>query len=115
MRNLLFVILLFVIGCSSASRTVGSNNKWHDVRASFKVGASTEADILELLGPPALIDLRSMRNKTIYYYWLEKSETSNTNLIFFYTTDEVVKYDRAMFIFNEEEVLEKYGISEAIK
>lgn len=101
--------LALLAGCSIANRRAGIPNRWHENRAAFKTGSTTEQDVLDLLGPPS--HLMEIHERTVFYYLLEKDHTEGLFLIFFNYTDTDARFDRAVFIFDQARILEEFALS----
>jgi hypothetical protein len=110
-RILSVLCMSFLLGCTMGYRNVGTSHKWQTIEHQIKIGVTTESDLLKSLGPPSLMDMRSMSGKTIYYYWMERLKNRSLYLLLYNYWDVDIKYDKAMFIFNKNGVLEYYGIS----
>lgn len=107
----LLVICAFFAGCTMGYRNVGTPDKWQQIKASLKIGVTTEANLLELLGPPSLMDVRHMKKQKVYYYWVERLKNKSIYLLVYNYWRVDIKYDRAMFVFDENGLLKYYGIS----
>jgi hypothetical protein len=110
MHKIVFVFLMLtsVTSCVNFSSESGVENLWRQ-QQSFINGESTSKDILKALGPPSQI--LALGKKSVYYYLKEEVSRQGLILVVFNQTDEIVKYDRAIFIFNEQDVLEDYSYS----
>ncbi len=106
---LLFFIPLFLLACTIGSREVGTSKQWSFDKIQLNI--TTEKQVLESFGPPSLIDIKSMKERTIYYYWVEKLKNKSLYLFVYNYWNVDIKYDRAMFIFNKDGILEYYGVS----
>ena len=105
---MLFAALL--CSCSVSSRRAGVDNQWRQpgVLESFEEGKSTSTDVLDAFGPPS--QLINLGDRTVYYYLLEKNDTAGLFLVFYNSTDTLIDYDRAIFFFDKNEVLEKMSV-----
>jgi len=76
---------------------------------SFVEGKTSSRDVLNKLGPPS--QLINLGEWIVYYYLLEKNDTSGLYLVVFNTVDTNIDYDRAIFFFNKDDVLDKMSVS----
>jgi hypothetical protein len=65
--------------------------------------------VLRSLGPPSRI--LPLAGRTVFYYALEESRSIGLTLIVFNTVDTKVRYDRAVFFFNKDGLLEAWSLS----
>jgi len=105
----LFLLPLFFMGCTMGNREVGTSKQWSFDKIQLKT--TTEKQLLEVFGPPSLIDIKSMKDRTVYYYWVERLKNKSLYLFVYNYWNVDIKYDRAMFVFNKEGILEYYGVS----
>jgi len=97
-------------GCTTKTSQKGVLNQWRDESiASFEEGRSTQSEILRLLGPPSQVI--ALSDQVIFYYMLERSRLRSYFLGIYNRSDEKVKYDRAIFFFDENEILTEYSYS----
>jgi hypothetical protein len=108
--RIFFVLLLLVGACSRTDNTTGVENGWRDPAFRAVVGSTTEADVLEALGPPSqIIDLE---DQTVFYYIKENFRSDRLLLIIYNQTERQTVYDRAVFFFDGVGVLRKVAFSE---
>lgn len=108
------LILLLAIalssGCVSLNDRKGVDNLWRAADfADFEDGSSTQADVARVLGPPSQVI--SLGSRTVFYYLLEALTGRGFYLLFYNRMDKTVRYDRAVFFFDEEGVLESHAYS----
>ena len=110
-KNVLALLcLIFVAGCSIGNRHDGVQNRWREVPPrAFKDGKTTEKQVLEILGPPSRVV--PLNNRTVFYYLLEHDYRVGLNLVVYIQTDTKVRYDRAVFFFDDKGVLENHSLS----
>lgn len=72
-------------------------------------GTTTQTQILEMLGPPSQVI--NLGNQVVFYYLFEKTESKGAFLLLFNWKNKKVRYDRAIFFFNENGVLVDYAFS----
>ena len=107
--------LALLQACVSFSSVDGVDNVWREVPLdSFQPGVTTQAEVLDQLGPPS--QLINLDSGVVFYYLAEKGSGSGKILIVWNSRQEMTTYDRAIFFFDENGVLEDAAYSqEAIK
>ena len=70
-------------------------------------GESTRANVLALLGPPSQVI--ALDGETALYYLFEQSKGDGLILIVYNRMRIDTRYDRAIFFFNEHDVLTEYS------
>ncbi len=110
------MIVLFIVtaifsisGCVNYQRETGAENLWRSDSQQFKRGATTSADVLEKLGPPSQV--LGIIDKTLFYYLQERVVGTSYIFLIFNKSEETTTFDRAMFIFDENGILEDYALS----
>jgi len=105
------LLLISLSGCANLKTVQGVNSPWADeVTQDWRRGNSTQADVLEALGPPS--QLIALHDGTVLYYLRERGTGSTKIFILYNTADLKVEYDRAIFFFDSEGVLTDYSYSE---
>ena len=100
-----------ISGCASYGAVDGVENLWREVPVdSFEEGKTTQADVLELLGPPS--QLIALNDQTVFYYLTEKTSGKGYIFIFWNQVDAKSEYDRAIFFFDVDGVLEEFAYSQ---
>ena len=108
---LVIVMVAIVAGCASFERTRGVESTWRDPATPAPVvGATTQTDILAALGPPSQVI--GLRDQTVFYYLKESDKGRGALLIVYNWLKEDVTYDRAIFFFDAQGVLQDYGFSD---
>jgi hypothetical protein len=103
-------ILLLVQGCATWNGEKGVENNWRNPEtASWEIGKATDADVTGALGPPSQII--SLSDQVVFYYMEEQSRGRAYIFILWNQSNETVRYDRAIFFFDKQGVLEKYAYS----
>lgn len=103
-------ILILLTGCASYGAIDGVDNLWRDVPAdAFEKGVTTQADVLELLGPPS--QLISLQNQNVFYYLTEELSGEGKIFIVWNQASAESKYDRAIFFFDTNGVLQEFSFS----
>ena len=102
-------------GCVSFSSVDGVDNVWREIPLeSFQPGVTTQAEVLDQLGPPS--QLINLDSGVVFYYLAEKGSGRGEILIVWNRRHEKTTYDRAIFFFDDNGVLEDAAYSqEAIK
>jgi len=113
-RNLVLIsfILILLVGCVNYSKESGVENLWRQSH-SFTNGKTTTKNVLAALGPPSQV--LALGKKTIYYYLREEVTREGLILIIYNTTKEVTHFDRAIFIFTEQGLLEDFSYTKLHK
>ncbi len=104
----IIVAALILTGCVQFEARRGIEVAWYDdVVNTLKPGESTRADVLARLGPPSQVI--ALENETVLYYLFEKTEGEAAILILYNSVDIGTLYDRAIFFFDENDVLSDYS------
>ena len=104
----IIVAALILTGCVQFEARRGIEVAWYDdVVNNLKPGESTRADVLARLGPPSQVI--ALENETVLYYLFEKTEGEAAILILYNSVDIGTLYDRAIFFFDENDVLSDYS------
>jgi hypothetical protein len=106
--SILFVMLA-VTGCAEISKKAGVENRWRDQNIVLQEGVTTQQQVLAQRGPPSQIIALSA--KTVFYYLFEETKGRLLFLILYNQANTNITYDRAIFFFNKEGVLENYSFS----
>lgn len=86
----------------------GVEVKWQTaITEQLEVGKSTRADVMELLGPPSQVI--SLDNETALYYLFERTAGEGYILILYNRFSIDARYDRAVFFFDENDILRDYS------
>ena len=100
--------LSITVGCAQYSDKRGVEVTWQpDVMESMQIGKTTRREVLTLFGPPSQVI--SMGDETVLYYLYEKSAGEGLILIVYNRFDVQTKYDRAVFFFDENDLLTEYS------
>jgi outer membrane protein assembly factor BamE (lipoprotein component of BamABCDE complex) len=113
MLMIMLTTLLLLTACTNFNRHRGVENTWRSIDQSQIVeGKTTQMDIAQTLGPPSqLIDLKG---GTAFYYLTEQTHEAGVIFILFNYFDEKVIYDRAVFFFDQQGILQHYAFSKEI-
>ena len=105
-----FLVSLALAGCASWESDKGVETIWrHSDAPQWNVGKTTDADVINVLGPPSQII--ALDNKTVFYYLHEKNKGQAYIFILWNRSTQAVEYDRAIFFFDKQGVLLKYSYS----
>lgn len=104
----LLLCLGLLQACAQYDNKRGVDVTWHSaVTKQLVKGESTRQDVLDLLGPPSQVI--SLENETALYYLFEHSVGEGLILIVYNRMRIKTRYDRAIFFFDESDVLREYS------
>ncbi len=105
-----FIMATILAGCASFNATDGVENLWREIPVEqFEKGVTTQADVLEWLGPPS--QLIALNNQTVFYYLTEKTSGKGKIFIVYNQVDASSQYDRAIFFFDLDGILQEFAYS----
>lgn len=94
--------------CAQFESNRGVEVNWQTtVTDKLTRGASTRAEVLALLGPPSQVI--SLDGETALYYLFEQSKGDGLILIVYNRMRIDTRYDRAIFFFDEKDILTEYS------
>ena len=97
-------LISLLVGCAQYDNRRGIEVVWQPETVSGLVeGKSTRRDVLKLLGPPSQVI--SLGDETVLYYLFEYSKGNGLILIVYNRFRVDTQYDRAIFFFDENDVL----------
>jgi len=97
-----------LLGCAQYDNKRGVEVVWQaDSVNSLVKGESTRKDVLNLLGPPSQVI--SLDEETVFYYLFEYSQGDGLILIVYNRVRVDTQYDRAIFFFDENDVLTEFS------
>ena len=106
----LLLVLGILMGCVSSKSVDGVDNVWREIPLdSFQAGVTTQADVLDQLGPPS--QLISLDDGVVFYYLAEQGAERGQILIVWNRREETTTYDRAIFFFDGDGVLQNAAYS----
>ncbi len=106
--GLLVVLSLFLGGCAQYENQRGVEVSWQQAAvADFSTGSTTRAEVMSKLGPPS--QLISLGDETVLYYLYEHSIGDGLILIVYNDFNVETRYDRAVFFFDENDVLSEFA------
>jgi len=95
-------------GCAQYENKRGVDVNWQrDVTDTLVRGESTRRDVLALLGPPSQVI--SLDDESALYYLFERSQGEGLILILYNRMRIDTRYDRAIFFFDDNDVLTEYA------
>ncbi len=110
MGILAMFLILSATGCGISTQQQGVHNKWRDQSIlQFEKGRTSQSDILAILGPPSQVI--ALADHIVFYYMMERIESTTAILILFNWTKKDVSYDRAIFFFDRNGILTEYAYS----
>ncbi len=110
MKPLLIALLfpLVLAGCAQYENRRGVEVTWDAANLDgIEVGETTRRDILTRLGPPS--QLIAMEDETVLYYLYEHARGDGLILVVYNRFEMDTRYDRAVFIFDRDDVLVEYA------
>jgi outer membrane protein assembly factor BamE (lipoprotein component of BamABCDE complex) len=94
--------------CAQYDSKRGIDVSWQDsVTEQLIKGKSTRRDVLALLGPPSQVI--ALNDESVLYYLFEQSKGEGLILIVYNRMRIDTRYDRAIFFFNEDDVLTEFS------
>lgn len=103
-------IMALIYGCATSTGEKGVENKWRNPSIpSWETGKTTDMDVAEALGPPSQII--ALEDQVVFYYLQERSERKSYIFILWNSSDQTIRYDRAVFFFDKEGILKKFAYS----
>ncbi|MEP6391581.1 MAG: hypothetical protein ABJ056_16820 [Halioglobus sp.] len=104
----LIATLALLGGCAQYENKRGVDVTWQDnVIADMTKGETTRKDVLTALGPPSQVI--ALDDETALYYLYERSEGEGLILIVYNRMRIDTRYDRAVFFFDENDVLTDFA------
>lgn len=113
MRRLRLILIALLISvpltaCVQYEAKRGVEVKWQTaVTEELASGKSTRAEVMELLGPPSQVI--SLDDETALYYLFERTAGEGYILILYNRFTIDARYDRAVFFFDENDILQDYS------
>jgi outer membrane protein assembly factor BamE (lipoprotein component of BamABCDE complex) len=111
---LMVFLIISVCSCSIGRVYMGSEIK-EDPKEKIAVGSTTKSEILEIFGPPILVQKQYDGDIFIYAYHRKNSTTLTleepvfTNITFFTYTRIQQKKDSLVILFDKDGVVKNYG------
>jgi outer membrane protein assembly factor BamE (lipoprotein component of BamABCDE complex) len=102
------IFLAFLSSCVQFNNKRGVEVAWQPkVISEMERGITSRADVLDALGPPSQVI--SLDEETVMYYLFEKAEGNGLMLIVYNTVKIETRYDRAIFFFDEIDILTDFS------
>jgi hypothetical protein len=95
-------------GCVSYTHQTGVDNRWRQA-PPFEEGKTTQAEVLDQLGPPSQII--ALGDRTALYYLLEQGRGRGLILLLYNRVEDHVAFDRAIFFIGADGVLTDFAYS----
>lgn len=109
-RAAFLCIAALLSGCASYGSVDGVDNLWREVSIDqFEKGVTTQADILDQLGPPS--QLINLQDQTVFYYLTQEMSGTGQIFIIWNRVSAKSSYDRAIFFFDTDGVLQELAFS----
>ena len=109
-QSAILCVVVLISGCASYGSVDGVDNLWREVSVDqFQKGVTTQAEVLELLGPPS--QLINLEEQTVFYYLTQEMSGKGQIFIVWNKVSATSKYDRAIFFFDAEGVLQEFAFS----
>ena len=106
--SLLALGVSLVAACAQFDSQRGVEVNWHaNVTDTLVKGQSTRSEVLALLGPPSQVI--ALNDESALYYLFERSEGEGLVLIVYNRMRIDTRYDRAIFFFDESDVLSDFS------
>jgi outer membrane protein assembly factor BamE (lipoprotein component of BamABCDE complex) len=95
-------------GCAQYENKRGVDVTWQPAAMQdLVVGETTRKQVMTELGPPSQVI--SLDGETVLYYLYERSEGTGLILIVYNRFSVDTRYDRAVFFFDENDLLTEYA------
>ncbi|TXS96179.1 hypothetical protein FV139_01345 [Parahaliea maris] len=110
MTRALFTLLLCTLlgACAQYENRRGVDVNWSPAQlGDITVGKTTRSEVLKRLGPPS--QLIALEDETVLYYLFEHAQGEGLILVVYNRFEVNTRYDRAVFIFDEQDQLVDYS------
>ncbi len=105
-----YLLVSALAGCANWNEEAGVDNHWRaDDAPSWTVGVTSVDDVMTAFGPPSQIV--NLGDRVVYYYLRENISGSGYYFLIYNTTNSRTSYDRAIFFFDSNGLLERYSYS----
>ena len=109
-KGIVLAFALLLSACVNYGSVDGVDNLWRDVPLErFQEGVTSQSEVLEVLGPPS--QLINLDNQVVFYYLAQQNEGRGKAFIVWNQLSEERRYDRAIFFFDTEGVLQEVAYS----
>ncbi|MBW4934361.1 hypothetical protein [Marinobacter sp. F4206] len=107
---MILALVVALQGCANWSEEAGVENTWRsESTPTWEPGTTTADDVINALGPPS--QLINLRQQAVYYYMREQVTGEGYFLLLYNRSSKVTRYDRAVFFFDEDGLLQRYAYS----
>jgi len=90
---------------------MGVENLWRsDPAPVFEIGHTTQSEVMKALGPPSQVI--AFGERTLFYYLREQQKLQSLSVIIYSQSREKILYDRAIFFFDRQGVLQDFALSD---
>lgn len=104
----LALVFALASGCARYASQRGVDVTWDATTlASFERGVTTRGDVMAALGPPS--QLVNLGDESVLYYLNEAAQGEGLILLVYNRFDVLTRYDRAVFIFDEDDRLSDFS------
>jgi outer membrane protein assembly factor BamE (lipoprotein component of BamABCDE complex) len=104
----LLLCLGLLSGCAQFESKRGVEVNWQStVTEKLVSGESTRRDVLAMLGPPSQVI--ALDGESALYYLFEHSQGEGLILLLYNRMQIDTRYDRAIFFFDQDDVLTEYA------
>ncbi len=105
-----YLLVAALAGCANWNEDAGVDNHWRAATTpQWQAGDSTADDVMAVLGPPSQIV--NLGDRVVYYYLRENISGNGYYFLIYNTTNSRTSYDRAIFFFDSNGLLERYSYS----
>lgn len=102
------ITVLLGAGCAQYENTRGVEVGWQaNVSAGMAPGKTTRQQVLQQLGPPSQVV--ALGDETALYYLFERSAGNGLILILYNRFTVDTRYDRAIFFFDDQDLLTDFA------
>lgn len=106
--SLVFILALTLSACAEYENKRGVDVTWQPaILEGLQKGVTTRQEVLKLLGPPS--QLIALDEETVLYYLYERSDGEGLILVLYNRFEVDTRYDRAVFFFDENDLLSDYA------
>lgn len=100
--------LIALQACAQYENRRGVDVTWQpEALGGLEKGRTTRREVLAEFGPPSQVI--SLDGETVLYYLYERSHGDGLILVFYNRVEVDTRYDRAIFFFDERDVLTDYA------
>ena len=107
-KILIGLLVLALQGCAQYENRRGVDVTWQpEALGMLEKGSTTRREVLAEFGPPSQVI--SLEGETVLYYLYERSRGDGLILVLYNRVKVDTRYDRAIFFFDESDVLTDYA------